>query len=349
MQERFLAAFVVLLISILTLTGTLAFTDADEPTPSVDATSTASTETATEHATPATTPEATQPGTGGVPATAAPASTPIPTLPVVTPDAETPPPTVEPSPTAEPTPTPIPTPSPAPSLPLVENAPGQTEAVPILMYHYVRPDPGPDDPLGQDLSVTPEDFAEQIAYLAAQGYNTLTMAELADVRANRAVLPENPIVLTFDDGYRDFYEAAWPVLRQHGFKATLFVITAVVEQPVYVTWAMIDELDKSGLVEIASHTVHHYELPYISDEEARAEVVESKAVLEQHLGHAVRSFCYPVGRFSDRDVVLLREAGYEIAVTTVGGYAEADDEDLLLPRVRIHGVTAIDQIRANFP
>lgn len=76
------------------------------------------------------------------------------------------------------------------------------------MYHYIRPDPGPDDPVGQGLSVSPELFAEHLAYLAEQGYSTITMAELADAWQGRRSLPSKPIVLTFDDGYRDFYTNA---------------------------------------------------------------------------------------------------------------------------------------------
>ncbi len=86
---------------------------------------------------------------------------------------------------------------------LVSDAP-----VPILMYHYIHPDPGPDDPVGQGLSVSPELFADPLAYLAEQGYSTITMAELADAWQGRRSLPSKPIVLTFDDGYRDFYTNA---------------------------------------------------------------------------------------------------------------------------------------------
>ncbi|MCC6778187.1 MAG: polysaccharide deacetylase family protein [Hyphomicrobiales bacterium] len=217
------------------------------------------------------------------------------------------------------------------------------------MYHYVRPDPGPRDPSGQNLSVTPEDFAAQVQHLATAGYTSLTLAELADVRAKRAALPSKPVVLTFDDGYRDFYTNAWPVLQRHGFKATVFVITGVVGQTQYLTWDMIGELDASGSIEIASHTVNHRELPAISETNARAEVTNSRAVLEERLGHPVWSFCYPVGRYSARDAALLRAAGYAIAVTTQAGWSRADSDPMLLPRVRVTGPRALTQIRATLP
>jgi hypothetical protein len=105
------------------------------------------------------------------------------------------------------------------------------EQVPILMYHYIRPDPGPDDPIGQGLSVSPELFAEHLAFLADGGYTPITMADLADIWDGREPMPPKPIVLTFDDGYRDFYTDAWPLLRQYGFPATVYVITSVIDEP----------------------------------------------------------------------------------------------------------------------
>lgn len=250
-------------------------------------------------------------------------------------------PTLAPTATRAPTPTPSP-PTPTPTLPPL----GQTEPVPILMYHYVRPDPGPGDPVGQDLSVTPEAFAAQIKYLADSGFTSMTIHELAEVRAHKLALPKKPIVLTFDDGYRDFYTNAFPVLKAHGFKTTAYIITGLVDQPRYVTWDMISEMDRSGLVEIASHTVNHHELNQLSAAQSRAEVTASRKALEDRLGHSVLDFSYPVGRYNAEDVEILREAGYETAVTTQYGWAKASDDPLELPRVRIHGGTSLQQFAA---
>ncbi len=216
------------------------------------------------------------------------------------------------------------------------------------MYHYVRPEPGHGDRIGKDLSVTPTNFADQLNYLAKRHFTTMTMEELADVRAKRRALPPNPIVLTFDDGYRDFYIHAWPLLREHGFKATSFIITNVVDQPHYLTWQMIDEMQRSGLIEFGSHTLDHRELPSLSDSAAKQEIEQSKQILESHLGHPVRSFCYPAGRVSDRDVEFVHNAEYEIAVTTKPGYAKPDQDPLRLPRMRIHGSTTLSQFERLF-
>jgi peptidoglycan/xylan/chitin deacetylase (PgdA/CDA1 family) len=220
--------------------------------------------------------------------------------------------------------------------------------MPILMYHYVRPDPGPDDPIGRNLSVSPETFDAQMSHLAHNGFTTMTMGDLADVRAGRKPLPPKPVVLTLDDGYRDFYTHAWPVLQKYGIKATSFIITDWVDQPHYVTWQMIDEMAASGLIEFGSHTRDHKELPRLRDDHAGDEIVESKKTLEAHLGQAVRSFCYPAGKFTPQDAELVSRAGYEIAVTTEPGFAKADDSSVLLPKVRINGSTTLPRFAEIF-
>jgi len=239
------------------------------------------------------------------------------------------------APTSTPTPTPLPA-----TFPVVQ------DPVPILMYHYIRPDPGPTDPVGQGLSVSPELFAAQIAYLSEGGYTTITMAELADAWNGRRALPAKPVVLTFDDGYRDFYTDAWPILRQYGFSATVYLIADVIDQPAYLTADMILELDSSGQVDFGSHTVTHPELPALDDTEAEREIAGSKQMLEDRLNHPVRTFCYPVGRYSERDVALVSAAGYELAVTTEWGSAIPSMDHHLLSRIRISGWTTVEELQS---
>ena len=251
--------------------------------------------------------------------------------------------------TLAPTPTPaagtgagvgvIVTPDPAQATAPISDAP-----VPILMYHYIRPVPGPDDPTGQGLSVSPEQFAAQMAYLAGQGFTTITMAELADIWQDSRPLPDKPVVLTFDDGYRDFYTAAWPILQQHGFSATVYLVSGVIDEPAYLTADMIAELDASGRVDFGAHTVTHSDLPSLSDLDAEAEIFGSKRAIETMLGHAVRTFCYPAGNYSDRELALVDTAGYELAVTTEWNYAAPSLNPHLLPRLRVTGWTTVEEL-----
>ena len=222
--------------------------------------------------------------------------------------------------------------------------PVSDEPVPILMYHYVRPDPGPDDPVGQGLSVSPELFAEHLAYLAQAGYTPVTMAELAEIWQGTRARPANPIVLTFDDGYRDFYTNAWPILQQYGFPATVYLISAFLDEPNYLTRAMVQELDASGMVDFGSHSVHHPDLPSLSDVEAESEIAGSKHALEDLLGHQVSSFCYPTGSYSDREIALVKAAGYALAVTTEWDYAEPSMDAFELPRLRMNAWTTTEDL-----
>lgn len=214
------------------------------------------------------------------------------------------------------------------------------------MYHYVRPSPGPSDPIGVDLSVPPQAFEQQMAWLALSGYTTMTMHEFDEVRAGKIGLPEKPIILTFDDGYRDFYTSVFPVLKKYHLKATSFVITGFVGEPAYMTWDMIKEIDRSGLVEVGAHTVTHLDLSALSDAEATSQIVNCKAALEQHLGHPVDDFAYPSGKYTSATLEILQKAGFQTAVTTQNRWTRASDPLLELPRVRVHGQVTIGEFKA---
>jgi len=189
-------------------------------------------------------------------------------------------------------------------------------SLPILMYHYIRRPPSKrTDPLGFKLSIAPEDFEAQMDWLHASGFHTVTFNRLRAYFSGTEALPSRPIVITLDDGYRDLYTTAFPVLRAHGFTAVAYVVTGFVDRPEYVTRAQIMEMDHAG-IEIASHTVDHADLSHTTFGSTVNEVVLSKRWLEQLLGHSVLDFAYPSGQFNERTIDALRQAGYDTAVTT---------------------------------
>jgi peptidoglycan/xylan/chitin deacetylase (PgdA/CDA1 family) len=266
-----------------------------------------------------------------------------------TPVPATPPPTRTPSPTATlpalASPTAVaPTATEAPAAPPVERVPvvGERARVPILMYHYIRVAPNPADRIGVDLSVAPEMFVAQMDYLQREGYQTVTLAQLRRAIRGEEGLPPRPVVLTFDDGYEDFYHVAWPVLREHGFSSTLFVVTGLVGQPGYVTRAMVRELSDSGLVEIGSHTVSHPDLTTVSPDRLQREVRLSKRHLEEWTEQPVTSFCYPAGRSHAGVVAAVRAAGYDVAVTTRSGSDHAAATALEWQRQRLSGPGSVE-------
>ena len=134
---------------------------------------------------------------------------------------------------------PIPTSLPAQSV----IPPGRARiSVPILEYHYVRVNPDPRDRLGLQLSVTPADFGAQMDKLAGGGYHPIVMADLRAYFLAREPLPARPVVLTFDDGYADFFQVAYPILKKHGFKAVAYVVPGFFGRSGYMTAAQVQQL-----------------------------------------------------------------------------------------------------------
>ncbi len=173
-----------------------------------------------------------------------------------------------------------------------------TLTVPILMYHridYLKPTlPS----ITRSLTVDPSDFAAQMRWLHGHGYHTITQLQLFNALERGVRLPARPVLLTFDDGYRDVFGKAMPVLRKLRMHATAYVITDRISgpDPSFLTWGMLAGLEKRGF-DIGSHTVHHVELPNVAAATATAELVDSRLALEQHLGHPVQWLSYPAGRF----------------------------------------------------
>src|SRR6476661_6268216 len=124
--------------------------------------------------------------------------------------------------------------------------------VPVLMYHYVRTVTNRLDRAGFDLSVTPLHFAQQMQLLHEKGFHSVTLDDLLGAIRGVTKLPPNPIIITFDDGYEDFYTAAFPILNLYGFSATSFVITGKAGQPNYMSWDQMRALEATGLVQFES-------------------------------------------------------------------------------------------------
>ena len=208
---------------------------------------------------------------------------------------------------------------------------------PVLMYHYVRINPDPADKIGIGLSVPPAEFERQMRYLVDNGYQVVGLEDIVASLRNGSALPPRAVALTFDDGYMDFRQAAYPVLKRYGLKATSFVITDFVGRNGYLTWDAIKEMAAGGLVTFGSHTLSHPDLSTLPPALAERQIRESKRVLEDRLGSRVTLFSYPAGRYNDTVVRLVEEAGYLAAVTTRYGNLHNANEIYLLKRIRIDG------------
>lgn len=214
--------------------------------------------------------------------------------------------------------------------------------VPILMYHYVSELAPNADRYRVDLTVLPQNFYAQLQYLADAGYHTITLTDLYLHLTQGYPLPEKPIVLTFDDGYRDAYEVVFPALLDYGFTATFFVLATPThfESPAYLTWAQMKEMADAGM-EIQAHGRDHVDLRGRSYDYLVYQILGIQEAIEQHTGRLPRFFCYPSGKRDGNVIAVLKSAGYWGAVTTEWGQTHTRENLFDMPRVRVRGVDTL--------
>lgn len=279
---------------------------------------------------------ATSTSTQTPPATAEPLSTftPIPSL------TNTPPPSTTPTntPTAIPTNTPSPTVTPPiPSiLPTPDGLISTTLRVPILMYHYISEPPADADNYRINLSLAPDKFRGQMQYLVDNGYTAIDLYDLILAITERQPLPPKPVILTFDDGYIDAYEYAFPILEEFGLKGTFFIITEYVDynNPNHMSWAMIEEMAAAGH-RMEPHTKTHPDLTNYDWDGQLYQILGAQETLAAHIGYTPRFLCYPGGRYNETSIKVLEALDFWGAVTTQGGKWHGFNDRYEWRRVRI--------------
>ncbi len=206
--------------------------------------------------------------------------------------------------------------------------------IPILLYHYVENVQDRNDTTRISLNIPPSIFENQLVTMQNDGYTFLTMKEMAAILSGTKTIPAKAVVLTFDDGYRDFYDDVFPILKKHSIAAVAYVVPGLLNGPNYMDSDQVVTIAKSGLVEVAAHTVNHRSLQEDSLSDAYYEIVESKKMLEELIGQPVTNFAYPYGSFDDQAIELVKKAGYDTAVTTLPGDDLSFAERFVLQRVR---------------
>jgi peptidoglycan/xylan/chitin deacetylase (PgdA/CDA1 family) len=229
---------------------------------------------------------------------------------------------------------------------------------PILMYHSISRHATPKF---KPFTVSPELFAEHMACLHQHAYTPITVTQFVEARAQGAsvssALPERPVVLTFDDGFADFFTEALPVLKQYGFTATLYVLTEFINgtsrwlqhegeatRPM-LTWDQLTEISKCS-IEIGAHSLSHRQLNTLLPAMAREEIVHCKRLLEHHLGREVSTFAYPFGYHSATLRQLVREAGYTSACTVKDEICSETTNSFALVRLTVSADTTVDTFAA---
>jgi peptidoglycan/xylan/chitin deacetylase (PgdA/CDA1 family) len=224
--------------------------------------------------------------------------------------------------------------------------PRQAVEMPIIMYHHVGHLPAGADAIRRDLTVSPDAFEKQLQYFKENGIESVTLDALTDHLAGKSTLPPRAVALTFDDGYDDNFEFAFPLLEKYGMVGTFFVTVEFVEKPGYVRWHQLKEMVAGGM-SIGAHGIDHADLAAVRPDRLRRQLLEPKQILEEGLGINVTTLAYPAGRFNRSVIQATQEAGYAAAVTVNHGTRHAATSPFELRRVRARGSDGIEQLVAR--
>jgi peptidoglycan/xylan/chitin deacetylase (PgdA/CDA1 family) len=217
--------------------------------------------------------------------------------------------------------------------------------VPILMYHYLSAPPADADMYRLDLSVTPDLFAAQLDAMQQAGYTTISLYTLIDYLTTGSPLPEKPVVLTFDDGYRDNYTNAFPMLRDRGMTATFFIVTDFIndQRPEYLTWDMVREMYAAGM-SIEGHGRNHVSLAKKDRDYLIWQALGTYETIEAEIGVRPHFICYPAGEYDQQTIDIFRSANYWAGFTTKQGATHRSDDLFQMMRIRVRGTTSPEEL-----
>lgn len=185
-----------------------------------------------------------------------------------------------------------------------------TIKIPVLMYHRIQNCPTNTTDCA-DVTVQPQEFKEQMDYLKNNGYVTLTLEQINFAKVNNLPLPVKSVLITFDDGIATQYREAYPILKANNQKAVFFIITSVIGTSGYMTMSQIQELQRSGVGEIGSHTVTHPKLNTVSVTQLSEELKNSKNFLELNLNKPITAIAYPNGAYNQTVIDTEKSLGYQ--------------------------------------
>jgi peptidoglycan/xylan/chitin deacetylase (PgdA/CDA1 family) len=225
-----------------------------------------------------------------------------------------------------------------------------TDAIPILLYHSVSDDPSPES---ADFTVRPSDFARHLDAVVQRGFTCMTVSDYMDAR-NAGTLPVDKKValITFDDGYLDFVETCVPLLAERNLPSTMYITTGWMTDTDkreagpsdrMMALSQLREIEDAN-VEIGAHSHAHFQMDTLSAGHCRDELVRSKAMLEDVLGHDVRSFAYPHGYSSRRIRRQVLDAGYDSAAAVRNAFSPPEDHPLRLARLMLMSTTTPDDV-----
>ncbi|BAH08386.1 polysaccharide deacetylase family protein [Clostridium kluyveri] len=214
-----------------------------------------------------------------------------------------------------------------------------SQSIPVLYYHSI------DYEKGNELRIPKEKFRQQMQYLKDNKYTTLSLDEFYNFLVNNNPVPNKSVIITFDDGYKDNYENAFPILKEFGFRATIFVITSTIDKEKdFLTSNELKEMSSCN-IGIESHTVNHDNLNSLDYDAQIKTLKDSKEFLERILGKEVKYIAYPYGKWNENTLKAVKSAGYNMAFTTIGGWSNKDQGLYTLNRVYVSNNHNMDEFK----
>ena len=220
----------------------------------------------------------------------------------------------------------------------------KNEHIPILMYHSISNEDEQRVHPYYKTNTTPAIFDEHMSFLYNNNYKVINLNDALKHLHSNSKLKEKYIVITFDDGYRDFYECAFPILNKYNFSATVFLTTDYIGKNELfkgkkcLNWNEVIELQKKNII-FGSHTMTHPLLVSLTNKDIEYELSQSKAVIEDNIGKLVESFSYPYA-FPERNIIfiqnlrnILLKYGYRNSVSTIIGTAGSNADHFFLKRI----------------
>lgn len=236
--------------------------------------------------------------------------------------------------TQAPFPTPTPTPTPRPlTFSEMNTLYGPCVYVPTLMYHHIQTPKSAKEKNQVALSVRTADFRVQMQYLKDKAYNIISMQDLLNFFEQGTTLSKKSVLLTFDDGYGDFYTDAYPILKEFGYPATVFIPTGLMNNTGYLTWDKISEMAGNRIL-FANHTWSHKNVK-TKEDVLKMEISTADVQLNEKGLNVPKVFAYPYGLESNSATAFLQGLSYKLAFTTKHGGTLCKKQMLDLPRIRV--------------
>lgn len=218
---------------------------------------------------------------------------------------------------------------------------GRGAPVPILMYHCLKKLEDHPSELQLTWTVSPEAFAAQMTYLAENGWQSISPAQLVAYLTKGEPLPRRAMMITFDDGYQEVYTLTYPLLVKLGLRPVLFIVPQYVGYGAYMDWDQLRELVEAGFI-VGSHGYDHADLRKADDEELERQIRDSQSLLAKHLGVTIDTFAYPYGHYDRRALPILKKYHYTAAFAINPSIFQSSDHLYRLNRLVITYTTSLE-------